>query len=85
MSNITRSAKGAHVDFGLLAIKAQLAAKPVPAPVQQRQVAIAERDGQAPPASPAVDELLRLSADAAAASAAASTTQADPAPAPKRK
>lgn len=40
-----RSARGTIVDFQLMAIKAQLAARPAPAPVIQRKLTIEERDG----------------------------------------
>jgi hypothetical protein len=76
MSNSTRSARGDFVDFELLAIKAQLAAKPVPKPVTERREAIEEREGVKALPSPAVDELLALATEAAATSAKA---------APKRK
>jgi hypothetical protein len=76
MSN-TRSARGDFVNFELLAIKQQLAAKPVPKPVEERRVAIEEREGTKVAAPEAVSELLRVAADAAAVSAAKS--------APKRK
>jgi hypothetical protein len=76
MSNATRSARGDFVDFELLAIKAQLAAKPVPKPVTERREAIEEREGVKPLPSPAVDELFAIANEAAATSAKA---------APKRK
>jgi hypothetical protein len=69
MSNAIRSARGVFVDFELLAIKAQLAAVPVPKPVLDRRVAIEEREGIKPLATPAVDELLAVAAAAADASA----------------
>jgi hypothetical protein len=65
-----RSARGDFVDFELLAIKSQLAAKPAPKPVQQRREAIEEREGTKVP-NAAVNELLRVAADAAAISKAA--------------
>lgn len=75
MSRITRSARGVTVDFELLAIKSQLAAKPVPRSVDERRLAIEEKEGgrstSAPP--PAVAELLK---------AAEATTKKT---APKRK
>jgi len=69
-----RSARGAMVDFELLAIKAQLANVPVPKPVEERRTAIEERDGTKPLASEAVNELLKVAQEAAA-----------PKQAPKRK
>ena len=71
-----RSAKGDQVDFQLLAIKSQLAAKPVPKQVEARRAAIEEREGTKPVESEAVNELLKLSTEAASTSAKA---------APKRK
>lgn len=70
MPNI-RTARGDLVDFELLAIKAQLAAKPTPKPVAERRVAIEEREGTKVAPSPAVSELLALSSEAAATSAQA--------------
>ncbi len=40
-----RSARGELIDTALLAIKSQLAQRPVPAPVAARQAEIAEREG----------------------------------------
>lgn len=71
MSKATRSARGDFVDFELLAIKSQLAAKPVPKKVEERRVAIEEREGTKPVESAAVNELLKVAADAAATSAKA--------------
>lgn len=76
MSNAIRSARGDYVDFELIAIKSQLAAKPVPKSVEERRTAIEEREGAKPTVPPAVSELLSIAADAAAQSAKA---------APKRK
>jgi hypothetical protein len=45
MSRKTRSARGNVVDFDLLAIKEQLAAKPVPVGVNDRRRFIDEKDG----------------------------------------
>lgn len=45
MSKTARSARGDVVDFDLLAIKQQLALKPVPVSVDQRRKFIDERDG----------------------------------------
>lgn len=72
----TRSARGDYVDFELLAIKAQLAAKPAPKPVVARREAIEEREGTKVLPSPAVNELLAMGAAAAELSEKA---------APKRK
>jgi hypothetical protein len=71
MTNVTRSARGDFVNFELLAIKSQLAAKPVPKPVEERRTAIEEREGIKPLESPAVNELLELANKAASASAKA--------------
>lgn len=71
-----RSARGDFVDFELLAIKAQLASKPIPKPVTERRIAIEEREGTKPLPTPAVDELLAIAVEAAAESEKA---------APKRK
>lgn len=68
MSKSTRSARGDFVDFELLAIKAQLASKPVPKPVVERREAIEEREGTKPLPSPAVEELLAIATEAAATS-----------------
>lgn len=68
MSKTIRSARGSHVDFELLAIKSQLAAKPVPKPVEERRAAIEEREGGTPEVPPAVSELLSIAAEAAAVS-----------------
>ena len=76
MSNSTRSARGDFVDFELLAIKSQLAAKPAPKPVVERREAIEEREGTKVLPSPAVSELLAIATEAAETSAKA---------APKRK
>jgi len=69
MSKVTRSARGDFVDFQLLAIKAQLAAKPVPKKVEERRVAIEEREGIKTSGSEAVSELLKVATEAAAMSA----------------
>lgn len=45
MSKTARSARGDVVDFDLLAIKQQLALKPVPVSVDARRKFIDERDG----------------------------------------
>jgi hypothetical protein len=78
MSFAPRSARGTFVDFELLAIKAQLASVPVPQPVEERRIAIEERDGgkYVPPA--AINELLALASAAATESESAKV-------APKRK
>lgn len=64
-----RSARGEFVDFELLAIKAQLASVPVPKQVDDRRTIIEERDGAKPTESPAIDELLKVAAEAATVSA----------------
>ncbi len=68
MSNVTRSARGTFVDFELLAIKSQLAAKPIPKKVDERRLAIEEKEGIKQVPSAAVNELLKISQDAAATS-----------------
>ena len=70
MSKTIRSARGDYIDFELLAIKAQLAAKPVPKKVDERRTAIEEREGTKPVESEAVSELLALANEAARVSAA---------------
>ena len=45
MSKRSRSARGQIVDFDLLAIKQQLAVKPVPVSVNERREFIDSRDG----------------------------------------
>lgn len=65
MPNVTRSARGTFVDFELLAIKSQLAAKPIPKKVDDRRLAIEEKEGIKQVPSAAVNELLRVAADAA--------------------
>lgn len=45
MSKKARSARGEIVDFDVLAIKQQLAAKPVPVSVDERRRFIDEKDG----------------------------------------
>lgn len=66
MSKLIRSARGDAVDFDLLAIKAQLAAKPVPKKVDERRAVIEEREGSKAPEPPAVTEFLKIAAEAAA-------------------
>jgi hypothetical protein len=68
MTSSIRSARGDYVDFELLAIKAQLASKPVPKPVVERREAIEEKEGVKPLPAPAVDELLAMAVEAAATS-----------------
>jgi len=69
MPKFVRSAKGELIDFDLMALKAQMAATPVPSQVKHRKEAIAEKDtGRA--AQPAdVSDFLALSTEAAAISA----------------
>jgi hypothetical protein len=69
MSRYIRSAKGEVVDFELLAIKAQLAATPLPKSVAQRKAAIDAKDGVKPEVNAALAEML------AAADEAATTTR----------
>jgi len=59
MAKYVRSAKGQIVDFELLAIKAQLAATPVPKKVAERKQAVEEKDsGRPAPANPSLDEMI---------------------------
>lgn len=74
--SVIRSARGDFVNFELLSIKSQLAAIPVPKPVEERRVAIEEREGTKPAQSEAVNELLKVAQEAADTSSKA---------APKRK
>lgn len=70
MSRFTRSAKGDLIDFGLLAIKAQLAAAPAPKDVEQRKAAIDAKDGVKTDVVPDLDmDMLAVSTEAAATSA----------------
>jgi hypothetical protein len=70
MSRTVRSARGQIVDFELLAIKAQLAAAPVPKAVEQRKVAIDLKDGVKTDVLPDLDmEMFALAAEGAATSA----------------
>lgn len=57
MPKLVRSARGELVDFELLAIKAQLAAAPVPKSVEERKQAIDERDGVKTTVQPDLDML----------------------------
>lgn len=68
MPKLVRSARGEIVDFELLAIKAQLAASPIPKEVEQRKVAIDEKDGVKTDVEPDLD-ILEVAKAAAAASA----------------
>lgn len=58
----TRSARGDFIDFELLAIKAQLAANPVPALVEARRAVIEENEGVKPSA---LTEMLAVATEAA--------------------
>lgn len=68
MAKIVRSARGELVDFELLAIKAQLAATPVPKPVEDRKQAIDAHDGVKSTVAPDLD-MLAVARQAAATSA----------------
>lgn len=68
MGNPIRSARGELVDFELLAIKAQLASTPVPKVVEDRKLAIDEKDGVRSDVVQDID-FLSASLDAANASA----------------
>lgn len=69
MPKLVRSARGEIVDFELLAIKAQLAAAPVPKKVEERKATIDEKDGVKTDVAPDID-ILAISKEAAEASAA---------------
>ncbi len=68
MGKPIRSARGELVDFELLAIKAQLASTPVPKVVEERKLAIDEKDGVRSDVAPDID-FLAASIEAASASA----------------
>lgn len=68
MAKLVRSARGDMVDFELLAIKAQLAATPVPKKVEARKQAIDARDGVKTDVTPDLD-MLAVAKSAAATSA----------------
>lgn len=66
MSKIVRSARGEMVDFGLLAIKAQLAQQVAPADVGKRSAAIAAKSsGKTAVAEDDSDDMLAVSQAAA--------------------
>lgn len=70
MARTTRSARGEIVDFELLAIKAQLAAAPVPKAVEQRKVAIDLKDGVKTDVAPDLNmEMFAVASNAAKTSA----------------
>lgn len=72
MSRFIRSARGELIDFELLAIKAQLAAAPVPKTVEDRKTAIDIKDGVKTNVTPDLsNEMLQIAAEGAAASAVA--------------
>jgi len=73
MPRYVRSARGELIDFELLAIKAQLAAAPVPKKVEDRKVAIDAKDGVKTSVAPdlAASEMFAVSSEAAAESSAA--------------
>jgi hypothetical protein len=73
MAKIVRSAKGELIDFELLAIKAQLAAAPVPKVVEQRKAAIDAKDGVKTDIAPDLElgKMLAVGMDAARASSTA--------------
>jgi hypothetical protein len=64
MANLVRSARGELIDFELLAIKQQLASAPVPKKVEDRKVAIDEKDGVRSSVVPDVD-FMEVSKEAA--------------------
>jgi hypothetical protein len=67
MSRYIRSAKGEVVDFELLAIKAQLAATPLPKAVADRKAAIDAKDGKVQPQSVELAEMMAAATEAAQA------------------
>jgi hypothetical protein len=70
MAKPIRSARGELIDFELLAIKAQLAAAPVPRKVEERKLAINAKDGVKTDVTPDLNmEMFAASMDAAEASA----------------
>lgn len=77
MPKLVRSARGELVDFELLAIKAQLAAAPVPKAVEERKQAIDERDGVKTTVQPDLD-MLAVAMAAAEQSAGAAEEPAAP-------
>lgn len=72
MPRFVRSALGVPIDFELLAIKQQLASAPVPKKVEERKLAIDEKDGVKTSVAPdlEISEMFAVSAQAAATSAA---------------
>lgn len=72
MSKKARSARGDLVDFDLLAIKHQLATKPVPVGVDQRRKFIDEKDGiKTREVAPALPDALSMALSAVQESATA--------------
>ena len=71
MSKKARSARGEIVDFDLLAIKQQLASKPVPVSVNERRKFIDEKDGLKSKTATPVPDALSIAMAAANASAEA--------------
>ena len=67
MAKYVRTALGELVDFELLAIKAQLAATPIPKKVEERKAAIDEKDGVRTDILPD-DDFFAITKEAAAAS-----------------
>jgi hypothetical protein len=74
MPKFVRSAMGEMIDFELLAIKQQLAAKPVPKVVEQRKQAIDVKDGVKTDVTPDLD-MLAVANEAASKSATARAKQ----------
>jgi len=78
MSKKTRSARGDHVDFDLLAIKQQLATKPVPVGVNERRRFIDEKDGikskVVAPAPAALPEAFQIAVEAVRAAEVAASS-----------
>lgn len=68
MAKLVRSARGQFVDFELLAIKQQLASAPIPKKVEERKVAIDEKDGVKTSVAPDID-FMAVSNEAASTSA----------------
>jgi hypothetical protein len=70
VNKIVRSARGEMVDFGLLAIKAQLAQQSAPADVEKRSAAISAKSTGKTVVAESEDatDMLQVSAEAAQAS-----------------
>ena len=69
MPKFVRSARGEIIDFDLMALKAQMAATPIPSQVKQRKEAIAEKDTGRSAQTADVTDFLAMSTEAATISA----------------